>query len=119
MGVAPAIGVRLEALGHSARHVATLGGFRWPDEEILRLARDASEIVLTHDLDFSELASASGENLPSVVVFRLTSMKPESVWGALVQVLASCEGDLEEGSIVSVTQSSFRVRKLPIRKPSG
>lgn len=116
MGIAPEIAARLESQAHLARHVASLGGFRWTDEEILTLAREAGEVVLTHDLDFAELASARGESLPSVVVFRLSNMKPESVWEALVQVLASCEDALEDGSIVSVTRASFRVRKLPIHQ---
>jgi predicted nuclease of predicted toxin-antitoxin system len=116
MGLAPEIAMRLEAQAHAARHVSDLGGFRWRDEQILNLARQAGEILLTHDLDFAELAAASGESLPSVVVFRLANMRPEAVTAALNQVLAACADALSEGCIISVTQAAFRIRKLPISK---
>jgi predicted nuclease of predicted toxin-antitoxin system len=114
MGLAPEIATHLEAQAHEARHVSDLGGFRWRDEQILNLARLAGEILLTHDLDFAELVAASGESLPSVVVFRLANMRPEAVTAALNQVLAACSDALSEGCIISVTQAAFRIRKLPI-----
>jgi len=42
-----------------------------PDAEILQKARSENRIVLTFDLDFGDLLAASGENLPSVIIFRL------------------------------------------------
>jgi len=39
------------------------------DAHILDKARSEGRIVLTFDLDFGDLLAASGEKLPSVIVF--------------------------------------------------
>lgn len=79
------------------------------------MAREQGCVLLAHDLDFPELVAASGAHLPSVVVFRLRDMTPESVNKHLQRVLSQSRHALEEGAIVSVTEGLIRTRSLPIQ----
>jgi predicted nuclease of predicted toxin-antitoxin system len=85
------------------------------DSAILEKARDEGRVVLAHDLEFGDLLAASGDDLPSVVIFRLRNMRPERVSNALDRVLAQCRGALEKGAVVSVDEVSIRTRPLPIK----
>ena len=88
---------------------------RLPDQDILRKARDENRILLTHDLGFGELVAASGEKLPSVIIFRLRNMQPSYVNLFLRDVVAEYSDSLEEGAVISVTEGQVRSRSLPIR----
>ena len=71
-------------------------------------------MLLTHDLDFAELIAAGGEELPSVIVFRLRRMQPEGVNHHLQGIITQHQESLERGAIVSVVEGRARVRLLPI-----
>jgi len=114
MGISPKTVVFLRELGHDAIHLHEQGLERLRDAEILCKARDERRIVLTHDLDFAELVSASRAQLPSVVVFRLRSMRPENVNQHLRKVLEQHGADLKHGAIVSVSEGQARIRTLPM-----
>jgi len=115
MGISPETGVFLRSLGHEAVHLHERGLDTLPDSLILQLAREESCVLLAQDLDFPELVAASGAHLPSVVVFRLRDMTPESVNRHLQRVLSQSRQALEEGAIVSVTEGLIRIRTLPIQ----
>lgn len=86
MGISPRTGAYLEEQGHSAKHLQELGLERMEDPAILERARSEKRILLTHDLDFSDLMAASSARLPSVVVFRLENMRSENVNRHLVEL---------------------------------
>ncbi len=69
----------LRDLGHQAAHLHEQGLDRLSDWEILENAGHEGCIVLTHDLDFGDLLAVSGAPLPTVIIFRLRSMRPERV----------------------------------------
>ncbi|WP_235622455.1 DUF5615 family PIN-like protein [Nostoc sp. PCC 7524] len=77
-------------------------------------ARTEERILLTVDLDFAQLLAVSGDNLPSVILFRLGNENYDAINERLTQVLRECEEDLELGAIISVSNETFRVRRLPI-----
>ncbi len=85
-----------------------------PDVAVLQKARDERRVLLTHDLDFTELVAVSQAQLPSVIVFRLHRMRPENVNHYLLQVLWNHKVALEEGAIISVSEGQARVRRLPL-----
>jgi predicted nuclease of predicted toxin-antitoxin system len=114
MGISPKTVAFLRDLGHDAVHLHALGMDRLPDPAILELARAENRILLTHDLDFGELIAAGGETLPSVIVFRLRRMKPESVNHHLQGIITRHRESLERGAIVSVVEGQARVRLLPV-----
>ena len=87
----------------------------WKDTQILRKASLTQSILLTHDLDFGDLLAASGETLPSVIIFRLRNMRPEQVIQKLKDALPQCQGALKRGAVISLDETSLRVRLLPIK----
>ncbi len=114
MGISPKSTQFLREQGYDALHLLDEQLGRLPDPEILEKARVERRVLLTHDLDFAELVAASGTRLPSVVIFRLRSMRPENVNRHLSLMLAQYGDALEQGVIISVNDGQFRSRKLPI-----
>ena len=114
MGISPRTVSWLKSNGYDAIHLVEQGLEKLPDDEILAKAREEKRIVLTVDLDFAQLLAISQELLPSVVLFRLGNESYEIINQFLAQVLNRFESELEAGVIISVTDKSFRIRRLPI-----
>ncbi len=114
MGISPRTADFLTQAGHEASHLNWEGLERLPDSEILRKARLENAVLLTHDLDFADLLSASGETLPSVIIFRLRSMRPQIVNRYLELILSEHDEALRQGAVLSVTDSKIRARALPL-----
>jgi predicted nuclease of predicted toxin-antitoxin system len=116
MGISPDTVKFLRGLGYEVAHLHEEGLDRLPDTDILRKARREGCVLLTSDLDFGELLAHSGETLPSVVIFRLSNMRPESINQHMAEVIERFNTDLERGVIASVTDWRIRIRQLPIEK---
>ena len=116
MGISPRSVAFLQNLGHDAVHLHSHGLDRLQDSSILDKAQEEGRVLLTHDLDFGELIAASGARLPSIVVFRLRNMHPETVNRHLASLLSQHLELLEQGAIVSVTEGQIRARVLPIER---
>jgi predicted nuclease of predicted toxin-antitoxin system len=114
MGISPQSVTFLRDLGVEAVHLHQLGLEQLPDAEIMVKARREKYIVLTHDLDFSELLALGGAKLPSVVIFRLQNMRPDNVNHYLQILVVEYQAALEEGAILSVSEGRIRARRLPI-----
>ncbi len=114
MGISPDTVNWLQSRGYDAVHLHEQGLDRLSDAEILEKARNEGRIVLTHDLDFSQLLALSKATSPSVIVLRLADMRPASVNYYLERVLQQARSDLVRGAIVSVREDQIRVRSLPI-----
>lgn len=104
----------LRQQGYDVVHLGEEGLHRLPDDQVLEKARTEKRIVLTMDLDFGYLLAISKASLPSTVLFRLEDQRSEVVNERLAEVLVRCREDLERGAIVVVTESTIRVRRLPI-----
>ncbi len=114
MGVSQTTVKWLNKQGFNAIHVRDVNMNRSLDAEILSKAKDEGRIVLTCDLDFGGLLSASGESSPSVIIFRLENETPANVIKRLNQVLQESPDALIKGSIIVVEEGRYRVRKLPV-----
>ncbi|MFB2918360.1 MULTISPECIES: DUF5615 family PIN-like protein [Aerosakkonema] len=114
MGISPRTVNWLRSVGYDALHLVDEGLAELPDDEILTKARAEGRILLTVDLDFGYLLAVSGEQLPSVILFRLGNESYEIINERLAQVLNRFEEDLAAGAIISVKDEAFRVRRLPI-----
>jgi len=117
MGISPVTAAFLRESGYEAVHLLDEDLGRLPDPDILIKAREEDAVLLTHDLDFADLVAASGARLPSVILFRLRSMRPQNVNDHLALVLDRYGDQLESGAVISVTESRVRVRALPLREP--
>ncbi|BDA73090.1 hypothetical protein CAL7716_072560 [Calothrix sp. PCC 7716] len=114
MGISLRTVAWLRDAGYDTVHLRDEGLQQLPDDEILIKARIEGRILLTVDLDFAQLLAVSGELLPSVILFRLGNKNYNAINERLTEVLRQCQEDLEAGSIISVTNETFRVRRLPI-----
>lgn len=114
MGISRDLAGILTGLGFPTKHLDDEGLGRLADPQILHKARQEQRVLVTHDLDFADLAAASGERLPSVILLRLRNMRPESVLLHLQKILSHCQEALEQGAFVTATESLIRVRSLPI-----
>ena len=88
-GISPGTVAFLQSRGHEARHVRTLGMQRASDREIVARAQVDDSVILTFDLDFGEVLALGVLERPSVVIFRLTDERAESVNGRLARRLPS------------------------------
>ncbi|MCB0097835.1 MAG: DUF5615 family PIN-like protein [Caldilineaceae bacterium] len=114
MGIAQSTALFLRAGGHNAIHLREQGLQRMEDEDIILKARAEHRIVLTHDLDFGRIMALSGENLPSVVTFRLQDMRAVNVNHYLSIVMKRYAKLLYTGVLISVTEEAIRARPLPV-----
>ncbi|MGH9197257.1 MAG: DUF5615 family PIN-like protein [Acidimicrobiia bacterium] len=114
MGISQRTVEWLRRQGHEALHLREEHLERLPDEEILVKARSEGRTVLTLDLDFGYLLAISGERLPSVIIFRLNDQSSEVVNSRLAELLARCGNEIAAGAVTSVSDTAFRVRRLPI-----
>jgi len=114
MGISQTTVKWLKAQGFDAIHVRDLSMHRSSDTEIVKKAKREKRIVLTCDLDFGDIVSASGEKCPSVIILRLENETPNNVNSRLKQVLKESSEDLEKGAIISVEETRHRVRPLPL-----
>jgi predicted nuclease of predicted toxin-antitoxin system len=114
MGISPHVVAWLRTNGHDAVHLHQLGLDRLTDKEVLQKALQEDRVLITHDLDFGELLAASGENLPSVIIFRLKDMRAANINRYLSSILSKHSRALEQGVVCSVTERKVRLRSLPI-----
>lgn len=114
MGISQTTVIWLNEQGFDAIHVRDSKMQCASDTEIVRKAKKEKRIVLTCDLDFGDIVSASGENCPSVIILRLENETPKNVNSRLKQVLNESSKDLKEGAIISVEETRHRVRPLPV-----
>ncbi|WP_434684564.1 DUF5615 family PIN-like protein [Pseudanabaena minima] len=114
MGISPRTIALLRERGYDAIHLVEQNLERMPDPSILQKSRQEGRILLTVDLDFTQLLAISGESLPSVILFRLGNVSREVVNTYLLSVLTNYSTELESGAIISVNEGSIRLRRLPL-----
>ncbi len=85
------------------------------DNEIIQLAYQEQAVIITQDLDFSAIIAQSGLNSPSVISLRVANAKPDIITRILITVLPLIEVELTEGAIVSIDETEYRIRKLPVK----
>jgi predicted nuclease of predicted toxin-antitoxin system len=98
-------------------HASEIGMSRASDADILQRAGAESRSCVTLDADFHSLLATSGEHSPSAIRIRkegldavaLTAL-PQGIWPRI-------EGVLDSGALVTVTEQSIRIRRLPIVRP--
>lgn len=114
LGIAPTLGTLLEADGHTFRYVANQYKTTISDKEILEIARQHGEVVITHDLDFGTLLAFSGQRFPSVILFRIHHINAQVFYDLITQNWDVMERALSLGAFVVIDSASIRIRQLPI-----
>ena len=114
MGISQEVVTWLREQGHEATHLRDEGLQRLENGAIFIKAIRETRIILTWDLDFTEIVALSGRTQVSAVVFRLINTRSVHVIERLKRVLLESAQDLEEGAIISVEEGRHRVRLLPL-----
>jgi predicted nuclease of predicted toxin-antitoxin system len=114
MGISMATVHALHQAGEDVVHLREQGLHNIPDDRIVAKAISEQRVILTCDLDFGDLLAASGDTVPSVILFRTRNQAPDAITPRLFQVLQDCRAALAAGAIVIVEDGGFRLRHLPI-----
>lgn len=114
MGVSQKVVEWLRARNYDAVHLRDERLQRLPNGEIFQKAAREQRIVLTFDLDFGEILAGSGDDIVSVILFRLRNTRSDFVIQRLADVLTHSSAELSKGAIVIVEDGRYRVRTLPI-----
>jgi len=84
------------------------------DTEIMEYAKDNDCVVLTCDLDFSAILSATCDCKPSVIQIRASVVHAERVVDLITAALFRYSVELSKGAILSVDINKARLRLLPL-----
>ena len=81
----------------------------------MRWARENRAVVLTQDLDFTQLLFQSRAPLPSVIQLRLDDIRPASIGEDVLLVLEQQAEELRRGALITVKGRKSRLRFLPLQ----
>ena len=82
-------------------------------------ARANGHVLFTHDLDFSALLAMTQAAGPSVLQVRTQDVLPEAIGDHVIQVLRTHGDALEQGAVVTIDETTARVRILPVGPVKG
>jgi predicted nuclease of predicted toxin-antitoxin system len=111
----PSLAEMLESDGHTCRLVVKVGDPTMDDTDILELAREHDEVILTHDLDFGTLLAFSKTNKPSIIIFRIEKINSLIFYQLITDNWEAIKDPLVSGAIVIIEPHGVRIRTLPIR----
>jgi len=104
----------LRNAGFEAIHIGDMGSATTSDAQILDMGRSQGAVVVTLDADFHALLALSGSAGPFVIRVRIEGLRGVDLGALLVREIAACKADLDEGALVTVTESGIRFRHLPL-----
>ena len=84
------------------------------DTKIMTYARENDLIVLTYDLDFSAILSATHDIKPSLIQIRASVQHAEKAVNLVASALLQNKDNIEKGAIISVDLQKARLRLLPL-----
>lgn len=106
----------LQNEGWDTIHWSKVGHASASDHEILAWAFQHQRVVLTHDLDFGAILSATQAKGPSVIQVRTQDLRPQALAPLLTSVLRKYEFELDAGVLLIVDEARSRVRILPLSR---
>ena len=104
----------LQACGWEARHWSEIGPGNAADIELLKWSREYGHVVLTPDLDFSQLLFSTGSIGPSVVLLRMKDEFDAAARANVINALHVAASDLGNGALLIISGYRARLRRLPL-----
>jgi predicted nuclease of predicted toxin-antitoxin system len=104
----------LKSRDWEAVHGSSLGRGNEPDPDLLAWARANNHIVLTQDLDFSQILYATAESGPSVVLLRMDNEFDPAARRYVCAASNQAEEALTQGALLTISPKRARLRRLPI-----
>lgn len=113
--LSPVVASGLVAAGHKATHVRDLKLNTLPDEEILDFAHREDYVVISQDVDFTNLLFYRGASKPSVIMLReVQEVSGTEIAELITRNLDQIREALMDGAVVSMIRDRVRIRRLPI-----
>jgi len=94
-------------------HWSAFGNADAPDTEIVAHALLFHYVILTQDLDFGAILSATNAARPSVVQIRAGRVHPSLLGVQVLTALRELEPHLHQGAFVTIEPERTRLRLLP------
>ena len=116
VNITPELGHLLLNDGHSFRLASNMESGKLKDDAILLIAKENNEVIITHDLDFSELLAFNNDNKPSVILFRIHKIDALRFYSLIKQNWNVIEEAIAVGSLVVIEEKNLRIRKLPLSR---
>ncbi|OYW75026.1 MAG: hypothetical protein B7Z37_15280 [Verrucomicrobia bacterium 12-59-8] len=104
----------LTSHGWEACHWSTLGPGNAPDTVLMNWAREHQQVVLTQDLDFSQLLYTTQQSGPSVILLRMDNEFDPASRDHVCAAIALAETALTTGALLTISGHRVRLRHLPI-----
>ena len=84
------------------------------DDEIIAYASDNELVILTFDLDFSIILSATHKLKPSIVQIRASILQAKNAIDLIADALIRYEDELNIGAVLSINLNKARLHILPL-----
>ena len=104
----------LKEKGFEVLHWSDVGDPKTHDNQIMAYARERDLIVITYDLDFSAILSATHDLKPSVVQVRAALPQATQIVDLLAAAMFQNKNNLQNGAILTINTKKARVRMLPL-----
>ncbi len=115
MNISPLTVNRLRERGWNIVRIPEIMDVRTSDIDILDYAQKNNKVIISYDLDFSELLAIYGYDKPSFINLRTSDISPDFTAQRIIEVVTELEKELHEGIVASVDDTSIRYRNLPIQ----
>ena len=102
--------------GWDVVHVGDVSMSRASDADILQRAYSEARVCVTLDAGFHSLLATSGASGPSVARLRKEGLDASALATLLQGIWPGIEAALASGAMVTVTDRSVRVRRLPVTR---
>jgi len=107
----------LHKKGWDVFHTGDIGLSAATDRDILEFARKDRRVVITLDADFHAIIAVENAGSPSVIRIRQEGLRGDALAELIEKIWPKIQTQLETGALVTVTDKSIRVRKIPIASP--
>jgi predicted nuclease of predicted toxin-antitoxin system len=100
----------LRSWGHDVLTTQDVGLAGKPDEEILAYAMMHERVLITIDMDFSNIRHYQPKSHKEIIVAKIRPRNANAVHKVLEHLLRNIEPDRIRGSLVIVDQNKYRIR---------
>jgi len=109
--LSPSLSAMFTELGHDAHSVVqqSLGG--QPDERVIDVCRREARVLITLDLDFSNILAYPPANFTGIIVLRLPDQAHVTVKAAIERVLDFVNEEPVVGTLWIVEERRIRIRE--------
>lgn len=98
----------------NAIHWSTIGAPNATDETIFEYARIHQCVILTQDLDFSQILFSTAQRGPSVILLRMRDEFDQTSFQRIMKIIISYDSELTRGALLTISDHKARLLLLPL-----